>query len=134
MIPQLQTDVTFGSLTTAGVPVPVELVSLNSEVVLRKASGQGTILFQGRPIMLYALDDPETMKSVATQLVKNELATVSEVSRGLGIPPSTLRDAVSAFSTAGIRGLVPAQRGPKGPWKFHPRTATTSSGDSQGTI
>ena len=120
MIPQLQTDVTFGSLTTAGVPVPVELVSLNSEVVLRKVSGQGTILFQGQPIMLYALDDPDTMKSVAAQLVKNELATVPEVSRGLGIPPSTLRDAVSTFSTAGIRGLIPAQRGPKGPWKFTP--------------
>lgn len=98
----------------------MELVGLNSQVILRTASGQGTILFQGRPIMLYALDDRETMKSVVAQLVKNELATVSEVSRGLGIPPSTLRDAVSAFSTAGIRGLIPAQRGPKGPWKFTP--------------
>lgn len=98
----------------------MELVGLNAQVMLRKASGQGTILFQGRPIMLYALDDRETMKSVAAQLVKNELATVSEVSRRLGIPPSTLRDAVSAFSTAGIRGLIPAQRGPKGPWRFTP--------------
>ena len=40
----------------------MELVGLNSQVILRKVSGQGTILFQGRPIMLYALDDPETMK------------------------------------------------------------------------
>ena len=102
------------------MPVPVELVSLNSEVVLRKVSGQGTILFQGQPIMLYALADRETMKSVAAQLVKNELTTVPEVSRGMGIPPSTLRDAVSAFSDSGIRGLIPAQRGPKGPWKFTP--------------
>ena len=98
----------------------MELVGLNAQVMLRKASGQGTILFQGQSIMLYTLADRETMKSVAAQLVKNELATVSEVSRGLGIPPSTLRDAVSAFSTAGIRGLIPAQRGPKGPWKFTP--------------
>ena len=120
MIPQLQTVVTFGSLTTADVPVPMELVSLNSQVILGKASGQGTILFQDQPIMLYTLADRETMKSVAAQLVMNELATVSEVSRGLGIPPSTLRDAVSAFSAAGIRGLIPAQRGPKGPWKFTP--------------
>lgn len=96
------------------------LVGLNSQVILHKSSGQGTILFQGWPIMLYALDDRETMKSVAAQLVKNELATVPEVSRGLSIPPSTLRDAVSAFSDSGIRGLIPAQRGPKGPWKFTP--------------
>ena len=40
----------------------------------------------GRPIMLYALDDRETMKSVAAQLVKNELATVSEISDGHFIP------------------------------------------------
>ncbi len=98
----------------------MELVGLNFQVILRKTSGQGTILFQGQPIMLYTLADRETMKSVAAQLVKNELAMVSEVSRGMGIPPSTLRDAVSAFSTAGIRGLIPAQRGPKGPWKFTP--------------
>lgn len=98
----------------------MELVGLNSQVILRKASGRGTILFQGQPIMLYALDDRETMKSVAAQLVKNELATVPEVSRGLGIPSSTLRDAVSAFSTAGIRSLIPVERGPKGPWKFTP--------------
>ena len=57
---------------------------------------------------------------MAAQLAKNELATVPEVSRGLGIPPSTLRDAVSAFGDSGIRGLIPAQRGPKGPWKFTP--------------
>ena len=120
MTPQFQTDVTSGSLTIAGVPVPMELVGLNAQVMLGKASGQGTILFQGQPIMLYALDDRETMKSVVAQLVKNGLATASEVSRGLGIPPSTLRDAVRAFSTAGIRGLIPAQRGPKGPWKFTP--------------
>ena len=107
MIPQLQTDVISSSLTITGVSVPIELVSLNSQVILGKVSGQGTILFQGQPIMLYALGDRETMKSVAAQLVKNELATVSEISRGMGIPPSTLRDAVSAFSTAGIRGLIP---------------------------
>ena len=98
----------------------MELVSLNSQVILGKVPGQGTILFQGQPIMLYALADRETMKSVAAQLVKNELATVLEVSRGLGIPPSTLRDAVSAFGDSGIRGLIPAQRGPKGLWKFTP--------------
>jgi len=49
MIPQLQTDVTSGSLTTADVPVPMELVSLNSQVILRRVSGQGTICSKAGP-------------------------------------------------------------------------------------
>jgi len=87
--------------------------------------------------MLYALDDRETMKSVAAQLVKNKLATVPEVSRGLDIPPSTLRDVVSVFSDSGVRGLIPTQRGPNGSWKFTPerqqRTLETARAQPEGT-
>lgn len=106
------------TLTTAPGPELTEVVSLNAQIRLRKAADQHTILFQQQPIMVYAPADRATLKAVAVQLVQTGQATVAEVSQGLALPASTLHDAVGAFRMAGIGGLLPAARGPQGPWKF----------------
>jgi len=106
------------TLTTAPAAALTEVVSLNAQIQVRKAADQHTVLLQQQPIMVYAPADRATMKAVAVQLVQTGQATVAEVSQGLALPASTLRDAVQAFRTTGIGGLVPARRGPRGPWKF----------------
>ena len=108
------------TLTTASGTQPEAWVSLNPQVLLHTTADRHTILLQQQPIMVYAAADRLTMKAVAVQLVQTGQATVAEVSQGLGLPPSTLRDAVRAFHTAGVGGLLPAARGPQGPWKFTP--------------
>lgn len=120
MIPQLAEEVTFE--TTLTTQETWQRVKVNGLVTLLKGTEMVTVLVVALPVMSYRLNDRETLKSVAAQLLNTGLVTISEAICAFGLPRSTLRDAQKNLEEQGVKGLVPKKRGPKGAWKLVTRT------------
>jgi len=75
----------------------------------------------GHLVACYRRDDLASERMIATQLAETTRIHACEVAAAFGMHPVTLSRLRGQFRASGAQGLMPKQRGPKGPTKLTPR-------------
>ena len=82
--------------------------------------GSGTVWVHGMATFCWDAEDEAARKLAAVQLYDLEAATQKQIAAAFGTDPVTVYRWVAACREQGLAGLLPGQRGPKGPSKLTP--------------
>jgi len=109
------------AVMTASQPLPVAPagVEIGWAAVLVEDTDGGRMYLHGNLASAWDADDVVMRRLAAVQLVRTKAAQAIEVAVGFGVDPDTIARWGKRSGTHGVAGLVPEQRGPKGPSKLH---------------
>ena len=109
------------AVMTAYQPLPVAPagVEIGWAAVLVEDGDGGRMYLHGNLASAWDADDVVMRRLAAVQLVRTKAAQAIEVAAGFGVDPDTVARWAKRSGTQGVAGLVPEQRGPKGPSKLH---------------
>ncbi len=85
--------------------------------------GGGLVTVQGLATFAWDGGDEAGRRLAAVQLVRLRAASQGQVAEAFGVDPATVWRWDQALASAGVAGLVPARRGPKGASKLTPGLA-----------
>jgi transposase-like protein len=101
--------------------------------VLAGADGGGLVTVHGLATFAWDPGDEAGRRLAAVQLVRLRAASQGQVAAAFGVDPATVWRWDKALAAAGVAGLVPARRGPKGASKLTPElTARIAELDAAG--
>ena len=86
-----------------------------------EVADQRVVHVGGHLVACYRRDDLASERMVATQLAETLRIHACEIAAAFGMHPVTLSRLRGQFRASGAQGLMPKQRGPKGPTKLTPR-------------
>jgi transposase len=109
------------AVMTAYQPLPVAPagVEIGWAAVLVEDTDGGRVYLHGNLSCAWDADDVVMRRLAAVQLVRTKAARTVDVAAGFGVDPDTVARWAKRSGTQGVAGLVPEQRGPKGPSKLH---------------
>ncbi len=109
------------AVMTAYQPLPVAPagVEIGWAAVLVEDADGGRMYVHGNLACAWDADDVVMRRLAAVQLVRTRAARTVDVAAGFGVDADTVARWVRRSGTQGVAGLVPEQRGPKGPSKLH---------------
>jgi Helix-turn-helix domain len=88
----------------------------------------GLVAVHGLAIFAWDAGDEAGRRLAAMQLVRLRAASQGQVAEAFGVDPATVWRWDQALASAGVAGLVPARRGPKGASKLTPGLAARIAG------
>jgi transposase len=88
----------------------------------------GLVAVHGLATFAWDAGDEAGRRLAAVQLVRLRAASQGQVAEAFGVDPATIWRWDQAVSSAGVAGLVPARRGPKGASKLTPGLAARIAG------
>ena len=88
----------------------------------------GLVIVHGLATFAWDAGDEAGQRLAAVQLVRLRAASQGQVAEGFGVDPATIWRWDQALASAGVAGLVPARRGPKGASKLTPGLAARIAG------
>src|SRR5680860_1204588 len=91
--------------------------------VLIEADTGGSVFLWGMAAWCWSGGDEGARRLAAVQLVASGQALQRRVAEAFGVNETTLWRWRSDYAEAGVEGLVPERKGPKGPWKLTETTA-----------
>ena len=110
------------SVMTAQQVLPMTMVPgvvrVGAAADLLEDSGGGEVFIHGNLTYAWSGDDQALRRLTAVQLVEMQVAKVGEVADAFGVDTATLWRWRREFAGAGVGGLVPDKRGPKGASKL----------------
>jgi transposase len=95
--------------------------SIGKRLTLFECDGCRAIYLGPTAIHVYDSDDKEAGLACIATLSRAGLASDIEIAAGFGIHRNTVGRIVRRFETGGMAAVVPAKRGPKGPFKVTPK-------------
>lgn len=85
-----------------------------------EADGTARVLVKGQLYMSWPSGDEGCLRLALVQLSQCGLGKQEDLAAAFGRHITSLQRYVADFASAGLRGLVPERRGPKGAWKLTP--------------
>ena len=106
------------SVMTAQLPLPMAptlgAVDIGAVVALVEDDDGGRVFLRGELVYAWSGDDVALRRLAAVQLVEINAATRADVAAGFGVDSATVWRWSKELSAAGVAGLIPDKRGPKG--------------------
>lgn len=107
------------SVMTAQPPLPLPMTSgtvpLGAAASLKEDSDGGRVYIHGQLTFFWTDGDVTTRRFAAATLADLKAATAAEIAAGFGVDGVTVWRWRQQLATAGVIGLVPEAKGPKGP-------------------
>src|ERR1035441_10093150 len=92
--------------------------------LLTGPDGGGLVTVHGLATFAWDSGDEAGRRLAAVQLVRLRAASQGQVAEAFGVDPATIWRWDQALASAGVAGLVPARRGPKGASRLTPEVIT----------
>lgn len=104
---------------------------MGKRLTLFDSDGRRAVYLGPTAIFVYDLDDKEAEAACIATLSRAALASDVDIAAGFGVHRNTVGRIVHRFECHGMAAVVPAKRGPKGPFKVTPEVSAiiTSHGD-----
>ena len=103
--------------------LPAGAAEIAPGVGLLTGEDGGLVIVHGLATFAWDAGDEAGQRLAAVQLVRLRAASQGQVARGFGVDPATIWRWDQALVSAGVAGLVPVRRGPKGASKLTPGLA-----------
>ena len=108
--------------------LPAGAAEIAPGVGLLAGEGGGLVAVHGLATFAWDAGDEAGRRLAAVQLVRLLAASQGQVAEAFGVDPATVWRWDQAVASAGVAGLVPARRGPKGASKLTPGLAARIAG------
>ena len=108
--------------------LPAGAAEIAPGVGLLTGEDGGLVAVHGLATFAWDAGDEAGRRLAAVQLVRLRAASQGQVAEAFGVDPATIWRWDQALASAGVAGLVPARRGPKGASKLTPGLAARIAG------
>lgn len=114
-----------GGVTAPRLPLPLPATEprtewLSQRCCLQQDGEVRVVVIGGVPLMHFEIGDRVHARLAAALIAESRAARVNAVQKAFALDDATLWRARQRLRAGGVAALIPAKRGPRGPWKVGP--------------